>query len=766
MSDNCAASNRAAGSPAKHGALRIVLQYLLFGALWIFFSDELLGILVSDRHLITRISVFKGWLFIAITSLLLLFLIRRMLHDIQQTQQKLEISEERYQTIFNSVNDAIFIHDPATGAILDVNRRMIEMYGYNREDALRLKVEQISSGIPPYTQQEAREWMHKAASGTPQLFTWQARHRSGRLFWGEVNMRLDRILDQERVIVTVRDITERKLVEERLQLQTVQLAEEIVERQMAQETLQDQTVVLEEEIEDRKRSDLALQESERRLRALFEGAPIGMFRTTLDGQLLQVNAAQANMFGYGTAEEMIAQVNPAGAAVTLWLTPEAHQATIEKAIAAKGEYIQQELSLLCKDGKLLDAIFYMMLTSDPGSDKPCLVGFIQDITGRKRLEEQLHQSQKMESIGRLAGGVAHDFNNMLSVILGSVELLQRKLPEDHPGFKYLEQIGKAAKRSSDITRQLLAFSRKEIIAPRPVNLNSLIIDSEKMLARLISEDIKLTFHPATSLWTVKIDPSQVDQILMNLAVNARDAMPDGGSLMIETANLSIEREFGQSYPEARPGEFVQLSISDTGHGMEREICDHIFEPFFTTKEVGQGTGLGLATVYGIVTQNSGFINVYSEPGQGTVFRIYLPRLIEEVTPTEQHIPPAPTGSGTILLVEDEEMLLQVATNQLEEIGYRVIQAASPQAAIDIVSRGDQVIDLILTDVVMPGMNGKEMADRIKSIRPEIKVLFMSGYTADIVAQRGIIEQGMQFIQKPLVAAQLNDKISEILRSAP
>lgn len=381
---------------------------------------------------------------------------------------------------------------------------------------------------------------------------------------------------------------------------------------------------------------------------------------------------------------------------------------------------------------------------------------------RRQLEEQLHQSQKMESIGRLAGGVAHDFNNMLSVILGSAELSKRKLPEGDPVLKYIEQITNAATRSAEITRQLLTFSRKEIITPRPVNLNALIIESEKMLTRLISEDIKLSFKPSTALWTLKIDPSQLDQILMNLSVNARDAMPGGGSLTIETANIHINKEYIHSHLDAKPGDYVQLTVSDSGHGMEKETLEHIFEPFFTTKGIGQGTGLGLATVYGIVTQNNGFISVYSEPGQGTVFKIFLPRLLNEVV--DEIVATAPlTGSGSILLVEDEEMLLMVATKMLEEIGYTVIPVASPEAALYICEKNDQQIDLLLTDVVMPGMNGREMAERIKVIRPEMNVLFMSGYTADIVALRGILEEGMHFIHKPLDINRLSIEIGKVLQ---
>jgi len=311
----------------------------------------------------------------------------------------------------------------------------------------------------------------------------------------------------------------------------------------------------------------------------------------------------------------------------------------------------------------------------------------QELAERKRMEEILLQAKKMESIGRLAGGVAHDFNNMLGVILGCAQLSMQKAEEGGTLWGNLNAITKAAERSREITRQLLAFSRKEIIAPRAVNLNDQIADAQKVLARLIGEDIALSFRPAEGLWTVSIDPSQFDQILMNLAANARDAMPDGGKLTIETANTAIAGDYPHFHPDAKAGEYVQVSVADDGQGMPQEVRKHIFEPFFTTKGIGHGTGLGLATIYGIVTQNHGFINVYSEPGQGTVFRIYLPRLLADVDVVEE--PPAfdtHSGSGTILLVEDDELLLWITTEILQEMGYIVVQAPTPRTALDIVKR--------------------------------------------------------------------------------
>jgi two-component system, cell cycle sensor histidine kinase and response regulator CckA len=387
-----------------------------------------------------------------------------------------------------------------------------------------------------------------------------------------------------------------------------------------------------------------------------------------------------------------------------------------------------------------------------------------DITEHRMIEAQLRQSQKMESIGQLAGGVAHDFNNMLSVILGYAQLCQLEVTQGGMLWQYIYEITKAGERSRDMVRQLLAFSRKEIISPRAVNLNAHCIETERTLSRLIGEEITLSFLPSTQLWTVKIDPSQADQILINLAVNARDAMPGGGRLAVETSNVSIDEEFCHYHLDARPGDYACLAVRDTGTGMEHELVKRIFEPFFTTKEVGKGTGLGLATVYGIVTQNNGFIEVESEPGRGTSFMIYLPRLPEETETAFPEQPEPLTGTGTVLVVEDDAMMRSMARQLLEKIGYRVIEAETPERALSICRDKIIPLDLVLSDVVMPGMNGREMAQGIAGLRPGLKLLFMSGYPSDIVAKRGIMEPGTNYIQKPFDMEELNRKIQETLQS--
>jgi CheY-like chemotaxis protein len=370
----------------------------------------------------------------------------------------------------------------------------------------------------------------------------------------------------------------------------------------------------------------------------------------------------------------------------------------------------------------------------------------------------------MESVGRLAGGVAHDFNNMLSVIIGYSELAMSQLSTADPLFASMQQIRKAAGRSADLTRQLLAFARKQTVSPKVLNLNECVESMLKILRRLIGEDIDLAWLPGAKIWPVSIDPSQIDQILANLCVNARDAISGVGRITIETHAQNIDDYYCASHPDAAPGEHVVLSVSDNGSGMDKETLDNLFEPFFTTKESGKGTGLGLATVYGIVKQNSGFINVYSEPGFGTTFKIYLPRHTVDIKPTQEETPalPASLGNETILLVEDEAAILDIEKLMLESLGYLVLKASTPTEAIHAAGEHAGGIQLLITDVIMPEMNGSELAKNLISLCPGIKILFISGYTGDIIAHHGVLDEGMHFIQKPFSIEGLAFKVREAL----
>lgn len=400
-----------------------------------------------------------------------------------------------------------------------------------------------------------------------------------------------------------------------------------------------------------------------------------------------------------------------------------------------------------------------------------LFSIIHDITERKRaeaekqkLQDQLNQAMKMEAVGRLAGGVAHDFNNLLTAIIGNVSLTLMKLPPSDPIADMLAEANKAADRAATLTRQLLAFSRKQIIEPKVLNLNELIRDLHSLLVRVIREDIEIQHVPGDDLGSVKVDVGQFQQVLVNLMVNARDAMPNGGRIVIETSNVDLDEEYCSAHPYVEAGRFVMLAVSDTGFGMSEEVRSHIFEPFFTTKTKGSGTGLGLATTYGAVKQSGGSIEVYSEVGKGTTFQIYLPRVEGETSkPVGEDASPAlPRGTGTVLLVEDEDVVRDMCVRVLEQLGYQVLQAANGREAIALCEGRRERIDLLLTDVVMPGMNGRELATRLIPDHPEMKVLFASGYAEDVIVRHGVLDDEVSFIGKPYAPSTLAKKIREVL----
>ena len=514
--------------------------------------------------------------------------------------EALKTSETNYRSIFDTANDAIFIHEVTTGRILAVNQKMLEMYGYTLDEARRVDFAALSEGTPPYSQQDALTWIAKAAEGEPQVFEWKAKTKAGDIFWVEVNLKLSTIGNQERLLTIARDITQRK----------------------------------------------------------------------------------------------------------------------------------------------------------------------KDQLEHEKLQTQLMQSQKMESVGRLAGGVAHDFNNMLSVIIGHAELVMDQLDPEVPVQENLKEIHRAAQHSADLTRQLLAFARKQTAAPRVLDLNKTIAGMLKMLRRLIGEDIGLAWMPGMDLWPVKIDPAQIDQIMANLCVNARDAIAGVGKITIETQNVTLDEDYCADHAGFIPGAFAMLAVSDDGCGMGAETRKNLFEPFFTTKGVGEGSGLGLATIYGIVKQNAGFINVYSEPGHGATFKIYLPRSHDTVE-AKRH-PAAESvekGTETVLLVEDEESILQMGKTMLERFGYTVLAANTPKEALVLAERHKEPIHLLVTDVVMPGMDGKVLKDHIEIVHPDIRVLFMSGYTANVIMHRGILESDVHFLPKPFSINSLAAKVREVLDEA-
>jgi signal transduction histidine kinase/ActR/RegA family two-component response regulator len=386
---------------------------------------------------------------------------------------------------------------------------------------------------------------------------------------------------------------------------------------------------------------------------------------------------------------------------------------------------------------------------------------------RQEMERQLRQAQKMEAVGRLAGGVAHDYNNMISVIMGYTEMAIEKIASNDPLYADLQEIMDAAKRSKELTRQLLAFARRQSIAPKVLDLNDTVKSMLNMLHPLIGEDIELVWRPGQQVWPIQIDPSQIDQILANLCVNARDAISGVGKIIIETANTEIDDTYCSLHQGFVPGEFVRLTVSDDGAGMDAAILNNIFEPFFSTKAIGRGTGLGLATVYGIVKQNNGFINVYSEPGHGTTFKIYLPRVTgQSVAVLSKSTMEASLGNNeTVLLVEDDAAILKLSERMLNKLGYRVLAANSPLEAINMAKNHPEPIDLLITDVIMPELNGRDLAKRLQDILPALKVLFMSGYTSNVIVSRGVLHKDVFLLQKPFSKNELATKVREVLTAA-
>jgi PAS domain S-box-containing protein len=506
-----------------------------------------------------------------------------------------------------------------------------------------------------------------------------------------------------------------------------------------------------------------LRRSEMNFRSLVTNAPYGICRCNSTGQLLDVNPALLAMLGYSSAPELVGKhLASLYADTQQWFV----LADRLRAVAPFNGLVVQWMR---KNATATEIRVSGRAVSEPGKGRSFEL-FAEDVTERRALEQQLQQSQKMEAVGRLAGGIAHDFNNLLMVISGYSEFLLDRLGPEPSLRGPAQEIAGAAVRASTLTRQLLAFSRKQMLAPKILDLNSVVTENLKMLTRMIGEDIELVMVPATELGAVRADAGQVEQVIMNLAVNARDAMPSGGKLTIETSNIALDDDQARLHPPLTPGNYVMLAISDTGAGMDFETQSRIFEPFFTTKGT-KGTGLGLSTVYGIVKQSGGYIWVYSEPAKGTTFKIYLPRVEEAAqNPVQTSVLPevfagAP-GTETILLVEDEANLRYLARQFLEKQGYQVLDAADGALAMQIALAHEGVIHLLLTDVIMPGMNGRELAQRVLQLRPGTKVLYMSGYTENVIGHNGTLDAGVRLLPKPFTLRDLKSKVREVLDSIP
>ena len=516
-------------------------------------------------------------------------------------------------------------------------------------------------------------------------------------------------------------------------------------------------VIVNRDVTERKRAAEALQRSETDFRLVVRDAPYGIFRANMLGKLLMVNPALEKMLGYESQDELLA-VN---LAMGIYRHP-TEQQKINDLFLRNEHFKDIEIEWKRKDGAFITVrCSGWTVKGESGTEMEV---FAEDVTERRVLERQLRMAQKMEAVGRLSGGIAHDFNNLLGVIIGYIQVMQRTLVPGQPSYEYAEQIEKAGKRAVALTRQLLAFSRQQVLEPVVLNLNTLVSEMEKMLPRLVGEDIQLTSILDSAIGQVKADPGQIEQVVMNLAVNARDAMPDGGKLTIQTANVELDVAFAREHPGSVPGQYVMLAVTDSGMGMDPETQAQIFEPFFTTKGRDKGTGLGLATVYGVVKQSSGYITVESELGKGALFKIYLPRVEQPVATKTESSPAPPTarGSETILLVEDAEALRKLAHMFLKDNGYQVLTAADGTEAQQVAEQSPGPIHLLLTDVVMPGINGRVLAERLAARHPAMKVLYMSGYTDTFIVGHGVLEKGIHLLHKPFTEEVLVRKIRELL----
>ena len=517
-------------------------------------------------------------------------------------------------------------------------------------------------------------------------------------------------------------------------------------------------VIVNRDITERKKAAESLRQSESGFRSMVEDAPYGIFRCRYDGELLSANPAFQRMLGYEGREELLHK----SLVEDVFSSPSEFQ-KLTRLLDDEGEFKDIAVELNRRDGTQITVRCSSRSIKEQVS-LPSFDVFAEDVTEKRILERQLQMAGKMEAVGRLSGGIAHDFNNLLGVIIGYSQLFKRKLDPQSPLLEHAQEIEKAGQRAASLTRQLLAFSRQQVLTPAILNLNDLVTDMVKMLPRLIGEDITVRVFTDPDLGSVKADRSQIEQVIMNLAVNARDAMPTGGNLNIKTSNRILDLAYTRNHPGARPGQYVLLEVTDSGTGIDAEALAHIFEPFFTTKEVGKGTGLGLATVYGVVKQSDGYVWVDSEPGKGASFQIFLPRVDDAVgeqpVPTQRSM--ASGASETILLVEDSEPLRKLTQSLLESRGFRVLVAQNGEHAIREADDNSRKIHLLITDVVMPGINGRVLAERLLQKRQSMRVLFISGYTDSFIAVHGMVERGTAFLNKPYTEDELIAKVREVL----
>ena len=636
--------------------------------------------------------------------------------ELGKANETLRASENQYRLLFESNPMPMWVLDRATLKFLAVNEAAIWHYGYSRDEFLSMTIVDIR---PEVDVPKLSDPVSKRVAGLSGAELWSHRKRDGTVIHVEITSHPISMGGRDAELILSHDVTEQRKNQE------------------------------------------SLRQSEERFATAFHSSPLAItISTETEGRYVDANDAFVRMMGY-QREEIIGRT--------------AHELGIWADAEDRGQMVRQmdqteptevvETRFRTKSGeerRVQISVERIVLDGEP-----CVLANTLDVTEARRMEEQFRQAQKMEAVGRLAGGVAHDFNNLLSVIMGYSELALDTTPAGTAVRKHLDQIVQAGERAASLTGQLLAFSRQQVLEPKVLNLNGVVHNVNKMLLRLIGEDITLSLKPGEPLGSVRVDLGQIEQVLMNLAVNARDAMPEGGKIAIETANVELDEAYAKQHQSVRPGSYVMLSFSDTGCGMDAKTKSRIFEPFFTTKGPGKGTGLGLSTVYGIVKQSGGYIWAYSEPKRGTTFKIYLPRVD---SPAETLIAERPDsafdrGAEAVLLVEDDDSLRALTAELLRGGGYSVLEAAAGNAAIEIAKRHGNSIDLVLTDVIMPGMSGGDLIVHLRHLQPKVAVLFMSGYASDLISRAGVPESDRSVLHKPFTRRSLLTKVRSVLDEA-
>lgn len=638
--------------------------------------------------------------------------IQRRSLELERANQDLKDSEEKYRLLFEGNPMPMWVFDRQSLNFLAVNASAIRHYGYSREEFLSMTIAHIrpKEDVPKLVKS-----VFLRVEGLSNAECWRHQKKDGTVIDVEITSHPINWAGKDAELILAHDVTEQKEAQERL------------------------------------------LQSEARFATAFHSSPLPItISTETDGRYVDANDAFLKMMGYDR-EELL---NKASHVLRVWINPGDRNKMLERLESTQPEPLETRFrTKFGKERQVLISAERIVLDGIP-----CVLANTVDITESRRLEAQFRQAQKMEAIGRLAGGVAHDFNNLLGVIMGYSELARELTPSNSTIASHLNNIKRAGQRAASLTKQLLAFSRQQVQSPQVLNLNTVVHDTSKMLLRLIGEDVSLIFRPAEPLGSVRADMGQIEQILMNLVVNARDAMPGGGKIVIETGNVELDETYVEQHSPVQPGPYVRLSVSDTGSGMDATTMSRIFEPFFTTKEPGKGTGLGLSTVYGIVKQSGGYVWVYSELARGTTFKIYLPRVdgVPQAHKPEQTNVVFDGGTETILLVEDDSLLRPLTAELLRSGGYRVFEAANATAALEIARQQGTFIDLVLTDVIMPGMSGPQLVSHLQSSYPTVAILFMSGYEGDLVSQAGITDLERAVIHKPFTKKDVLTKIRSVL----